>query len=199
MNAYNQRFGSYALQPYGPTLLPPQMAQPMPIPQMVLPEPPKPPGMITPPGMPGVPGTLRLLRDLGGMRTAADFQEAARAGIANPTLGNIGQSFGLGLGLMGGFGVPSTMAKFGLSQLGWGESPFAGLEGFSRIDQDLVSQITSDNPNIARGQLARARQEQAKRNAERGAGPRGATDRSGQVRGGGTGSRSGGLTAGGPR
>jgi hypothetical protein len=91
-----------------------------------------------------------------------------RRGYADLSFGNIGQALGTGFGFMGGMGPMMSMGKYGLSQLGFGNSPFGGLEGFGHYDQDLIDSImTSDNPNIARGQMARLDRAQRERNEAR--------------------------------
>jgi hypothetical protein len=190
MSLYNQRFGPYALQPYGPTLLPPQPPMPTQPPQMVLPPTPPTPPMQKPPVYPGRSAN---------QPTAQDIRGLAGVGYADPTLSNFGTAGMNAISALTGAMNPAGMAigagVRGL--LGRPISPMGNLTGFGRLDLDLLNSINSPIAAAAQAQRARAFSEQGRRDKERGA--RGATDSHGQVRGGGTGSRGGGIVAGGPR
>lgn len=100
----------------------------------------------------------------GGLRTSADAVGMGRTGQADATLGNMGRSFGLGMGLAaGGTGALTTGLQGALSQSGLGqrlgvENPFQTPTGSAiPSSQQLGTAMSgvSQNPTSLRSALNR--------------------------------------------
>lgn len=118
--------------------------------------------METPSAVPTLrPGKAPLGRDIGGPRTAADFQEMTRPGVAKPTAANIANAISAARSLTTPTGLMEAVIGEALNSMG-AEVPGMGglprLEGQRAISPDLVGTIQSDNPVLGRRQLGQAAQ-----------------------------------------
>ena len=148
----------------------------------------------------------------GGLRTSADAVGMGRTGQADATLGNMGRSFGLGMGLAaGGTGALTTGLQGALSQSGIGqrlgvENPFQTPTGSAiPSSQQLTGAMAGvpQNPTSLRGALNRELQreyDRKKRESALNVGSRMGASRSGAHGRGGFGGggmgRSGGSSRG---
>lgn len=138
-------------------------------------------------------------RETSGMGSAADRNvregEMMKRGYADLSLGNLGKVAGMlsnmtPKGIIG-MGVQGMLHQAFPETIG---SPMPEFSGYGRYDQDLVGAVQS-------GKMTRGEADRVQRDRDAQKGPSGASHGAshGQVSGGGTGSRGGGLTAGGPR
>lgn len=103
------------------------------------------------------PSTVLPGAQQGGIRSVDDAKDIAKRGAADATLSNLGRSFNLGMGLMGGMSALTTGLK-GLAAMAGApvDNPFKDLSGFAKPNASQLGTITSSNPIEARAQARRA-------------------------------------------